>query len=50
MEPLLRWLRAGNKGYKAGALAHLDTTAQTAHQIADITYAVRRDFKHVAQW
>jgi ribonuclease HI len=39
MEPLLRWLRAGNKGYQAGALAHLDANTQQANQIADITYA-----------
>ena len=39
MEPLLRWLRAGDKGYKAGALAYLYADAQQTHQIADITYA-----------
>eukprot|EP00882_Tetradesmus_deserticola_P000535 GHRQ01000587.1.p1 GENE.GHRQ01000587.1~~GHRQ01000587.1.p1 ORF type:complete len:2327 (+),score=302.27 GHRQ01000587.1:5202-12182(+) len=39
MEPLLRWLRAGNKGYHAGALSHMDADVQQTHQIADITYA-----------
>jgi hypothetical protein len=38
MEPLLRWLRAGGKGYKFGALAK-QPQIQEEYQITDNTYA-----------
>eukprot|EP00775_Hariotina_reticulata_P002516 gene2516-biopygen4093 len=39
LEPLLRWLKAGNKGYTVGALKSEGTDVQQHYQISDITYA-----------
>ena len=39
LEPLLRWLKAGRKGYMAGALKDQGPDVQAQHQISDITYA-----------
>jgi hypothetical protein len=39
LEPLLRWLRAGKKGYMVGALASEGEDHQEEYQISDITYA-----------
>jgi hypothetical protein len=39
LEPLLRWLRAGRKGYMVGALAAEREEYQEEYQISDITYA-----------
>jgi hypothetical protein len=39
LEPLLRWLRAGRKGYMIGALASEGESHQEEYQISDITYA-----------
>jgi len=38
-EPLLRWLRVGATGYKAGAFQHMTVEEQVKLQIPDITYA-----------
>lgn len=39
IEPLLRWLKAGQKGYKVGALAPYGSDTQNLHRISDITFA-----------
>jgi exonuclease III/ribonuclease HI len=39
IEPLLRWLQAGDKGYKAGALAAQGSDVQAANQISNVTFA-----------
>jgi hypothetical protein len=41
LEPLLRWLRVGAKGYVPGTMANLPATTQLQHQLPDITYAER---------
>jgi hypothetical protein len=39
LEPLLRWLKAGNKGYMVGALQPEGPAVQAQYQISDITFA-----------
>lgn len=39
IEPLLRWLHAGGKGYKAGALATQGDSIKDANQISSVTFA-----------
>jgi len=39
LEPLLRWLKAGNKGYPVGALGNESQDMQQHYRISDITYA-----------
>jgi ribonuclease HI len=39
LEPLLRWLRVGARGYIPGAYNHLDTLHKLKQQLPDVTYA-----------
>eukprot|EP00775_Hariotina_reticulata_P015153 gene15153-biopygen1942 len=39
LEPLLRWLKAGDKGYHFGALTSESHQTQRHYQLSDITYA-----------